>query len=308
MTRSWTRRDFLGHAAIGAAGVMTAGALRNARGQAAGALTATDLVSLNKSAVKVSRLGLGTGSNGGHDQRQMGQEAFEKMIRHAIDRGVTFLDTAENYRGMHAMLKPVIAQVDREKIQIQAKIPHGKYDNALEAIDQYRAELGTEYFDTLLIHCVMSKDWVEELKPLRDQLDEAKEKGIIRANGCSIHGLPPLNATVASDWGDVRFVRVNPDGVKMDGPTGDWNEKGEVDQVLPCIRKMHEQGKGIIGMKLIGNGEFTDPETRGRSIDFVMGLDYVDAVIIGCKSIAEVDEAIARINSGLAKRPQPILV
>jgi len=264
--------------------------------------TATDVVTLGQSGITVSRLGMGTGSNGGHEQRGIGQEGFTNVVRYAIDRGVTFFDTADNYENMHEMLREALKGVDREKVQIQTKIPHDKYDDPLIEIDRFRREVGTDYFDSLLIHCTLTSDWVEECKSLRDKLDEIKAKNIARAVGVSMHGLSPFHATVDSDWGDVRLIRVNHNGTHMDGLTGDWNEVGDVPQVIDGIAKMHAAGKGIIGMKLIGNGDFMDPEVRKKSIEFVMGLEAVDAVIIGFKSTQEIDEAIENMNTGLAKR------
>jgi 1-deoxyxylulose-5-phosphate synthase len=88
----------------------------------------------------------------------------------------------------------------------------------------------------------------------------------------------------------------------MDGPTGRWQEPGDRDVALPHIRRLHAMGKGVIGMKLAGNGDFTDPEVRRRSIDFVMRLPFVDAVVMGFKSPAEIDEAMRRMDEGLSRR------
>jgi predicted aldo/keto reductase-like oxidoreductase len=262
--------------------------------------TATDLVPLGRSNVKVCRLALGTGTFSGQVQRELGQEKFTALVRHAFERGVTFIDTADNYGGMHEMIRPAIQGVDREKIQIQCKIPKAKYDNPLKEIDRFRKEVGTDYFDSMLIHCVRSADWVEEHKRLRDLLLEAKEKQIVRSVGVSMHGLVPFNATVATDWGDVRFVRINHKGSHMDKLKERGREPGDVEAVVKGLKKMHADGKGIIGMKLMGEGSFEDPETRRKSIEFVMGLGCVDAVVIGFRSPAEIDEAIENINNALA--------
>jgi predicted aldo/keto reductase-like oxidoreductase len=168
------------------------------------------------------------------------------------------------------------------------------------ALDRYRSEVGTDYFDTLLIHCVRTGDWVEEFKRLRDQLENAKEKQIVRTVGVSMHGLLPFRATVDTEWGDLRLVRINHTGSHMDALRD--SEKPDVDTIAEGIRKMHEAGKGVIGMKLMGEGSFKDAETRRKSLEYVMGLGCVDAVTIGFKSPAEIDEAIENINRGLAKR------
>jgi predicted aldo/keto reductase-like oxidoreductase len=284
------------------AGVIAAPGLVQAAGAKLTDMTATDLVPLGKSGIKFSRLGFGTGSMGGRDQRNLGQKKFTALVRYALDKGITYFDTADNYREMHEMLRSALKGVDREKIQIQCKIPPGKFDNPAKEIDRFRKEVGTDYFDTMLIHCVQTPDWAEKFKSLRDTLDELKEKKIIRATGVSIHGLPGLEAVSESSWGDIRLVRVNHNGTHMDGPTGKWAEPGKRDDALKLIEKIHASGKGVIGMKLIGNGEFKKPETRNQSIRFVMGLEYIDAAVIGFKAPAEIDEAIDNINIALQVR------
>lgn len=290
-----SRREFLGRATVAGVGLVAASKLT----AAPAVRTATDQVALGRSGVTVSRLAMGTGSNGGSVQRQLGQEAFTRLIREGLDRGLTFIESAENYRGLHTMLREALTGVDRQSIQLMTKIPWGRHTDALPALDQYRREVGTDYFDICLIHCVTRGDWVEQLKPLRESLELAKERGLIRAHGVSAHGLDPLEASAATAWGDVRLARVNHNGTKMDSRAGGWNDVGDVAAVLPQLQRMHAAGKGIIGMKLIGNGDFRDPAVRRESIHFVMGLDYVDAVTIGFKSPAEIDEAIANINTGL---------
>ena len=299
-----TRRRFIGNVVAGTAGAIATPHLSALEGkEQAAKRTATDLVSLGKSGVKVSRLGMGTGSRGGRIQRELSQEDFTRVIRYGLDRGITFIDTADNYNGLHEMIRPAIKGVDREKIQIQCKIPKSKYDDPLKEIDRFRKEVGTDYFDSMLVHAVRTADWPEQEKRLMDLLNTAKEKEIIRATGVSMHGLVPLRAAAKTSWGDLRQVRINHNGTAMDNLRDKSTEPGDVKAVVEHMKKMHAGGKGIIGMKLIGNGDFTDPATRRASIDFVMGLDCVDAVVIGFKSPEEIDEAIANINAALAKSP-----
>lgn len=291
-----TRRRFLGRAAAGLAGVVAAPDLLAAP---PAKRSAADAVVLGKSGLRVSRLGFGTGSNGGSVQRALGQDGFTRLVRHTLDRGITFFDTADNYGGMHEMLREALRGVDREAVQIQTKFPWDRYDDPLRELDRYRREVGTDYFDSFLLHCTLSGAWPSELARMMDAMAEAKAKGLIRAHGVSVHGLKSLEAATRTGWIDVAQVRVNHNGHHMDGPTGRWREPGDRVAALPHIRRLHESGKGVIGMKLIGNGDFTDPEVRRRAIAFVMGLDYVDAVVIGFRTPAEIDEAIANVDAGL---------
>jgi 1-deoxyxylulose-5-phosphate synthase len=296
--RTITRREFLGRTAAGLAGALALPSAASSK-PFGPKRSAADQVLLGQSGVTVSRLGIGTGSHNGRDQRDLGQDGFDRLVRHAMDRGVTFFDTADNYRGMHEMLGKALRGVDREKIQIQTKLPWGRYDDPLKELDRYRKEVGTDYFDSFLLHCTTTPDWPETLKRHMDLMGEARERQIIRSYGASAHGLPALRGLAGTEWPQVAFVRVNHNGHHMDGSVGPFSSEGNHNSALPHIRRLHEDGKGVIGMKLIGNGDFTDPAVRRRSIHYVMGLPFVDAVIIGFKSPAEIDEAIANMDEGL---------
>jgi hypothetical protein len=94
----------------------------------------------------------------------------------------------------------------------------------------------------------------------------------------------------------VHLVRVNPQGHYVDGRTGEKGEPGRMPVVLREIQTMHEKGRGIIGMKLIGNGDFRNPDDREKAMRYAMNCKFVDAVTIGFGSIAEFDESIARMD------------
>ena len=161
----------------------------------------------------------------------------------------------------------------------------------------------TDYVDSMLIHCMVKDDWTEQWKQVMDGFNEAREKGWIRAKGVSCHSLPALRQATETTWTEVHLVRVNPQGRYMDGPQQNiWSEDThEVSPVLTELKEMRAKGRGIIGMKIIGNGTFTDAEDREKSIRFAMSRPELDAVVIGFKSRAEVDEAIQRMNRALAE-------
>jgi predicted aldo/keto reductase-like oxidoreductase len=264
--------------------------------------TAVDQVKLGKTGLKLSRLGIGTGSIGGSIQRGLGQEKFTRLIRYAYDQGITYIDTAQAYR-THEMVREAIKDLPREKLFIQSKMP-GTPENPLEVLDRYRKELKVDYIDSLLVHCGVSKNWEEKRKRLLDAFAEAKEKKIIRAHGVSCHTIPATTVAAKLDWVDVNLVRVNPQGAHIDTPVERWDAKSNmshVPAVMEQITIMRKNRHGIIGMKLIGNGDFKKPEDREKSIRFAMKCDLLDAVVIGFKSPEEIDEAIKRMNSALAK-------
>jgi predicted aldo/keto reductase-like oxidoreductase len=197
-----------------------------------------------------------------------------------------------------------IKPLPREKLFIQSKIP-GQPENVLATIDHHRKVFNTDYFDSMLIHCMIKNDWTDQWSRIMDGFSEAKSKGWIRSKGVSCHSLPALRAAKETPWAEVHLVRVNPQGRRMDGPeevVWQANDPGHpIAPVLTEIDAMRLKGRGIIGMKIMGNGEFVNATDREKSVRFAMSLPQLDAVVIGFKSRAEVDEAIERINRALAE-------
>jgi predicted aldo/keto reductase-like oxidoreductase len=263
---------------------------------------ATDLVPLGRTGVRMARLGIGTGSSGGDIQRALGQESFTRLLRYAVERGVTYIDTADNYR-IHDMVGVAIKGLPREQLFIQTKMPWDRppfQDKPREALDRYRRELGVEYIDSLLLHCAVKPTWPDDLRRMMDVFDEAKRQQVIRLKGVSCHGLPALTAATGVDWVDVHLARINHRGHHMDGADGTWAETGNKPAAMEQIQAMHAKGRGIIGMKLVGNGDFTTAEDRECALQFALTCGCVDAVVMGFKSPAEIDEAIARMDRILA--------
>jgi len=290
------RRDFLkGTVAAGVAAANSG--LANA-GKRAGKL-ATDWVNLGNSGIRVTRLAFGTGTLGGRVQRELGQDQFTALVRHAYDRGIRFFESADGYDGMHEMLAEALKGIPRDSYKLMTKMRLRQTDDPRATIDRFRKELNSDYFDILLLHCVRTPNWPEEFKRLRDAFSEVKEEKIILTHGASCHGLPPLRAFPGTNWLDVALLRINHDGTKMDNLRGDSKEKGEVSEVVSHIEKIHKQGTGVIGMKVMGEGRFTTAQDREASLKFVMNLGTVDSVTIGFKAPAEIDEAIERMETSL---------
>jgi aryl-alcohol dehydrogenase-like predicted oxidoreductase len=117
-----------------------------------------------------------------------------------------------------------------------------------------------------------------------DLLEGLREKGLIRSHGVSIHSLPALEAAAAEPWVDVVHARINHDGASMDA---------KPDKVVPVLKKIHDAGKGLIGMKLIGAGKYrNNPADREAAFRFVLGLGTVDVLVVGWESPEEIDATI----------------
>jgi aryl-alcohol dehydrogenase-like predicted oxidoreductase len=288
----FTRRDFLKSTVAVSAVAASGGALA----AAAAKRSATDWVTLGNSGVKVTRLAFGTGTRGGMIQRQLGQDGFTRLVRHAYDRGIRFFETADSYQGMSEMLAIALKGIPRDSYRLMTKMAPRQSDPA--DIDRLRTALGSDYIDIVLLHALRNAEWAQEREQTRDALSAAKQKKIVLAHGASIHGLVPLRTAPDAKWLDVALCRINHNGTMMDNLRGDALT-GDVPEVTTHLREIHGAGIGVLGMKIMGEGRFTTPEDRDASIKYVMGLGVVDAVTIGYKSPAEIDEAIERIETHL---------
>lgn len=297
-TNCLSRRQFIERSAVAASGLLLT-SCSSMRQAPVAKRTAVDQVTLGNTSLRLSRLGCGTGSNSGNVQHALGQEGFNRLVRYAYDQGITYFDCAQSYQTFE-WLGEAIKGLPREKLFIQSKIP-GKPDNVLEVIDHHRKVFDTDYVDSMLIHCMVKDKWTDDYKRIMDAFDEAKEKKWILAKGVSCHSLPALRAATASDWTEVHLVRINPQGKHIDGMEQTWDKPGhDLSPVLSEMKTMRAKGRGIIGMKIIGNGEFLRAEDREMSIQYAMSRPELDAIVIGFKSKEEIDEAINRINRALA--------
>jgi len=298
VARIKTRREFLQHtAAVASAAILSPSLL--AAADKSPVRTAVDQVPLGKTGVKLSRLGFGTGSNSGNVQRALGQPTFNRLIRYAYDQGITYFDCAQSYATFE-WIAEAIKGLPREKLFIQSKIP-GQPEDVLKVIDRHRSVFKTDYVDSLLIHCMIKNNWTDPWKRVMDAFEQAKDKKWIRVQGVSCHSLPALRTATVSEWPDVHLVRVNPQAKHIDGPEEHWNKSGDdINPVVEQLKSMHAKGRGIIGMKLIGDGDFRDPADREKAARFVMARPEISAVVIGFKSVKEIDEGIQRINRALA--------
>lgn len=283
--RELTRRDFITRAA----GAVAVGLTVPAFGQGAPApLTATTLRTLGKTGLQPSLLGMGTGVKawgGVSALTKKGDDVFMQVATHAYERGIRYFDLADMY-GSHAYFKKLLkGPIDRGKVMLLTKTTAKEAAVAKTDLERFRAELDTEALDVVLIHCMTDANWPEKMAGVMDVLEAAKAGGQIKAHGVSCHTLEALQAAAENPWVDVVLSRVNPYGIKMDA---------EPEKVVPVLKTAHGNGKGVLGMKIAGEGECAD--RLRESMKFVMGLGCIDAMPIGFLATGEIDDSIAKLN------------
>jgi aryl-alcohol dehydrogenase-like predicted oxidoreductase len=290
-----SRRDFLGQSAAALGGLALSGQLATAANAARKLKSGADQVVLGRTGIKTSLIGMGTGSTGNKhssNQVKLGHSQFVKLVRYAFDKGITYFDTADQY-GSHIYLRDALKGLPRDRLFIQTKTHATTVEMAKADIERFREELGVDYLDTLLMHCMTKRSWPTDRRAVMDVLSAAKDKGLIRAVGVSCHGLDPLRAAVNCDWVEVDLARINPVG----GNAGRMD--GTPEQVSSCLKAMHEQGKGILGMKILAEGTLKTEEKQLQSLRFVLGLGCVDAMVIGFQSPEQIDQILQRVESVL---------
>jgi aryl-alcohol dehydrogenase-like predicted oxidoreductase len=290
-----SRRNFLKTAF--AAGVL-AGTGRQPLRAAGG--SATDWVTLGKSGVKVTRLAFGTGTMSGRVQRELGQDQFTRLVRHAYDRGVRFFETSETYGEMHQMLGVALKGFPRDSYRLMSKVTTRPGVNPQEKIDELRKLANTEYFDVMLMHYQHVATWPTDTARWQDGIQEAQSKKIVVGRGASVHGLPALRQFPGNKWLEIAMIRMNHKGTKMDAEDFNTSGAGNVSEVVTHVKQVRQDGMGIISMKLAGEGAFTNREDRQAAMRFAFKNAGVDCVTVGYKSTAEVDEAIENLNLALA--------
>jgi 1-deoxyxylulose-5-phosphate synthase len=290
-----SRRHFLKTTSL-AAGAVALGAALPVK---ASSQAATEWVTLGKSNVKVTRLAFGTGSFSGRVQRDLGQEEFTRLVRYAYDRGIRFYETAESYGEMHRMLGVALKGIPRDSYRIMSKVTTKPGVDPQEKFDELRKLANTEYFDIMLLHWQHTGTWPADTVRWQDGIMEAQHRQAIVSHGASMHGLPALRQAPEFKWLDVAMIRMNHKGVSMDAEDYATTGLGNVPEVVTHVKEVKKNNTGVISMKLVGEGSF-GREDRQAAMKFAFRNAGVDAVTVGYKNTAEIDEAIENLNAAFA--------
>jgi aryl-alcohol dehydrogenase-like predicted oxidoreductase len=248
--------------------------------------SATDTVTLGSTGIKTSRLAMGTGTVGsGHHSNQtaLGIKGLSDLLLNGYDHGLRFFDAADSY-GSHPHVAEALKHVQRDKVTVLTKTWARDPAAARADLDRFRRELGTDYLDICLMHCLTEADWPERFKGVMDVFSEAKQKGIIRAHGCSCHSIEALRAAAKSPWVEVDLARINPIGSHMDA---------DPQIVVSALREMKASGKAVIGMKILGQGDLA--QRQDEAIKYALSLGILDAFTIGAESKSQQEDLIRRI-------------
>jgi aryl-alcohol dehydrogenase-like predicted oxidoreductase len=251
-----------------------------------------EYIDFGQTGLKVSRLSIGTGTNGWggrSEQTDLGLEKLTALLRSAYDLGITFWDTADGY-GSHRHVARALRDIPREDVVIATKTTAHSGRGVRRDVERFLRELELETLDIVLLHCVMSGNWPRSKRNQVKALAQAKDEGLVRAVGVSCHSLGALRAAVESEWVDVVLARINYAGTNMDGSP---------EQVVPLLEQLYAAGKAVYGMKVFGAGRLAN-DARA-AIQYVLGLGTVHALTIGISR-----EAHLRQSARLVKELSPL--
>ncbi len=254
-------------------------------------------ITLGKTGIQTTLLGMGTGFSGYNRSSNITRAGVaESLIRQAYEKGIRYFDCADSY-GTHPYTAAALKGIPRENYTLGTKmwitdggIPDNEKGYPETVIERFRKELNTDYFDLVQLHCMMNGNWPEKYKRYLDGLENLKARKVIGAHGVSVHTFEALQAAANSPWVDVIHVRINPYGSAMD--------RKNPAEIVPVIEKMHNSGKGVIGMKLIGAGNFSKDSSKiDASLKWVLELGTVDLLIVGFEKPEQIDNYIERIRN-----------
>lgn len=278
------RRSFIKHAVAGSA-LLSAFPYHLFAGDKK--LLPYDRVKLGDTGIEMSRMAMGTGTRGfggsSNQTRQLGIKGLPDLLRAAYDEGINFWETADQY-GSHPHVGQALKKVEREKVVILTKTNSSSYKDVKADLERFKKEMGSDYFDIVLLHAITDPNWNTNMKGAMEALSEAKEKGIIRAHGISCHSLGALETAVDEPWVDVDLARYNPGGERMDA---------DVATVQGVLKRMKQNGKAIINMKIYGAGRLLDK--KDECLQFCTGSGFMDAFTLGIESYEQLKDIQLRL-------------
>jgi aryl-alcohol dehydrogenase-like predicted oxidoreductase len=245
----------------------------------------------------------------------MGYPKAIEMLRYAYDRGIRLFDCADMY-GTHDVVTQALKGKPRDSYVLVTKLwlrggglPEQERLDPGVTVRRFLRECSTDYIDVVQIHCVDTGAWTQgdpnatgdgrerwaqqRYADAMGSLAKLKQEGLIRAHGISSHSIAASELAAKETWCDVVHVRINSEGLSLDTPQ---NNPQAVENAVRVCKENHDAGKGIIAMKVLGEGRMaSDPEMRKRSTKFVMDLGTVNTMIIGFTEMEQITEFVTNV-------------
>jgi aryl-alcohol dehydrogenase-like predicted oxidoreductase len=294
----YTRRKFIKTTITGLGGIVWSNGF--AEENKAKYFDPYEKIRIGKTSVQTTRLAMGTGIKGWNKQSnltRMGYDNGVALVRRIYDKGVRMFDTADLY-GTHQIVRDALKIHPRESYTLFTKIGHQEDASGERWSDEYPdveamvvrilKEYQTDFIDGVQLHCMTTSDWNTKMSDYMETLDKLKQRGMIRIHGLSCHALPAIETAIREPWVDSVHVRFNAYGNKMDDT---------VEKIASAVQQLHHAGKGVIAMKVFGEGQLADSdEKKDKSLRFVLQSGHVDVINIGMDKMSDLLDTEARIR------------
>src|SRR5262245_19189167 len=204
----------------------------------------------------------------GQVQRDLGQDGFTRLVRHAYDRGIRFFETSESYGEMHRMLGIALKGIPRDSYQLMSKVTTRDGVDPRQKFDELRRLATTKCLDIRLLHWQHTATWPADTARWQDAILEVQSRKVVLSHGASLHELPALRRVRGNDWLQVAMIRMNHTGNGMEAEDYNTQGPGNVGEVVPRVQEVRKQGMGVISMKLAGEGTFDREDRRAMRFAF----------------------------------------
>ena len=257
---------------------------------------------LGRTGEKVSAIGLG----GYHIGVPKKETDAIRLIRTAIDRGITFLDNCWDYHngGSEIRMGKALRDGYRDKVFLMTKIDGRTKTLAAKQIDECLQRLQTNRIDLMQHHEIIrveDPDRIFEENGAQDALLEAKQAGKIRYIGFTGHKDPliHLRALEVSAQHQFKF-----DAVQLPLNVMDAHFRSFEKQVVPVLVK---EGIGVLGMKPLGSGAIARAGvvTATECLQYALNLP-TSVVITGMENMERLEQALEAVRSFKPLTPEAV--
>ena len=259
---------------------------------------------LGKTNIEVTPVGMGVLTIG---PSQLACSLVEgaRLVRYALEKGITFLDTAEYYQTYRYItrafkdLLPAFSQNALPRPVIASKSLATDYEGMRLAIEDCRIKLGLDQIDIFLLHEVVQAPDFENRSGAWSCLQDAKAKGYIKAAGISTHHADTALVAAGTPGMDILFPLINYRGLGI----RHGKDAGTKEEMEDAIRINSENGTGIFAMKSLGGGNLVREYIQ--ALDYVTELSGIQSVMLGMGCKKDVDDAIAYFEGQLPRDYEP---
>jgi aryl-alcohol dehydrogenase-like predicted oxidoreductase/ferredoxin len=219
------------------------------------------------------------------------------LVRYALERGISFFDTAEYYE-TYPYIRAGLIGTNAEPV-IASKSLSPSYNGMKQAVEDMRSALNLDVVDIFLLHEVREAPDFENRAGAWAYLNDAKAKGLVKAIGVSTHHSDVARANAALPESDLLFPLINIESLGI----RDGKNPGTKEAMAAAIRANSENGKGVFTMKVFGGGNLTGSYIE--ALDYVTGLPGVDSVMVGIGNFEEIDRLVSYAEGTLDRSYAP---